>query len=144
MASTALDSILMRIQAALQAADVALKPFLTGAVASSQKSSGRGPVTEADRVVDRVLREELLRDGEAGFRRKAPTISVVSRSLTFGLLTRSTALGNSSTASLSGAFLSDGSRKAAPLRAASIIQLLARCSSVCLIGRTIQRTIGPC
>ena len=58
------EPILTRIQAALQAADVALRPLLTRAVASSQKSSGRGPVTEADRVVDDVLREELLRDGE--------------------------------------------------------------------------------
>jgi myo-inositol-1(or 4)-monophosphatase len=58
------DPVLMRIQAALEAADVALQPFLTGAVESSEKSSGRGPVTEADRVVDRLLREDLLRDGE--------------------------------------------------------------------------------
>lgn len=64
MHSTALDPILTRIRAALEAADVALRPFLTGAVASSQKSCGRGPVTEADRVVDRILREKLLCDGE--------------------------------------------------------------------------------
>jgi myo-inositol-1(or 4)-monophosphatase len=64
MTSTPLDPVLTRIQAALQAADVALRPFLTGAVASSQKPCGRGPVTEADRAVDRILREKLLRDGE--------------------------------------------------------------------------------
>lgn len=63
MTST-LDPVLTRIQAALQAAEVALTPFLTGTVASSQKSCGRGPVTEADRAVDRVLRENLLRGGE--------------------------------------------------------------------------------
>ena len=64
MSSTILDPVLTRIQATLRAADEALRPFLTGAVASSEKSSGRGPVTEADRVVDRILRENLLRDGE--------------------------------------------------------------------------------
>jgi myo-inositol-1(or 4)-monophosphatase len=64
MHSSALDTILTRIQAALEAADVVLQSFLRGAVTSSQKSGGRGPVTEADRAVDRILREKLLGDGE--------------------------------------------------------------------------------
>lgn len=54
----------MRIRGALEAASATLAAFVPGAVASSQKSSGRGPVTEADRAVNRVLREALWREGE--------------------------------------------------------------------------------
>lgn len=56
--------ILARIREALEAASATLAPFVPGVVASVQKSSGRGPVTEADRAVNRVLRDALLRDGE--------------------------------------------------------------------------------
>ncbi len=56
--------ILERIREALEIASETLAPFVPGAVASSLKSSGRGPVTEADRAVNRVLREVLVRDGE--------------------------------------------------------------------------------
>jgi myo-inositol-1(or 4)-monophosphatase len=56
--------ILVRIHEALEAAGATLAAFVPGAVASSQKSCGRGPVTEADRAVNRVLRDVLLRDGE--------------------------------------------------------------------------------
>jgi myo-inositol-1(or 4)-monophosphatase len=48
----------------LETAGVALADFVPGAVASSEKSFGRGPVTEADRAVNRVLRDALLRKGE--------------------------------------------------------------------------------
>jgi len=64
MEKTDARPILVRIHEALEAAGAALAGFVPGAVASSQKSSGRGPVTEADRAVNRVLRDVLLRDGE--------------------------------------------------------------------------------
>jgi myo-inositol-1(or 4)-monophosphatase len=55
---------LIRIRQALDAAVRSLSPFIRGAVKADQKSSGRGPVTEADRVANRVLHEILIRDGE--------------------------------------------------------------------------------
>jgi myo-inositol-1(or 4)-monophosphatase len=55
---------LRRIREALDAAVNALSPFICGAIKVEEKSSDRSPVTEADRVADRVLREVLLRDGE--------------------------------------------------------------------------------
>ena len=53
-----------RIREALAAAVGAISSFVPGAVESEEKSGGRGPVTEADRVSHHVLRECLLRDGE--------------------------------------------------------------------------------
>jgi myo-inositol-1(or 4)-monophosphatase len=64
MRKTVIKPILERIQEALEAAGATLSSFVPGAVPSSQKSSGRGPVTEADRAVNRVLRDALLREGE--------------------------------------------------------------------------------
>jgi myo-inositol-1(or 4)-monophosphatase len=58
------EPILARIREALDAAGATLAAFVPGAVHSSQKSSGRGPVTEADRAVNRVLRDALLREEE--------------------------------------------------------------------------------
>jgi myo-inositol-1(or 4)-monophosphatase len=55
--------ILHRIQAALDAARVVFDRFTPGAVATEYKA-GHDPVTEADRAVDAVLRQNLLRDGE--------------------------------------------------------------------------------
>ena len=55
---------LSRIRQALAEAVRAISSFVPGAVKAEQKSGGRGPVTEADRVSNRVLRECLLRDGE--------------------------------------------------------------------------------
>ena len=52
------------IREALDAAVGALAPFVPGAVKADDKSGGRGPVTEADRVVDRVLRDALLGNGD--------------------------------------------------------------------------------
>jgi myo-inositol-1(or 4)-monophosphatase len=56
--------ILERIKEALEAAVRALSPFVSGNVMAEQKSRDRGPVTEADRAVNRVLQEKLVRDGE--------------------------------------------------------------------------------
>lgn len=64
MGSTDVKPALLRIREALEAAGAALAAFVPGTVASSEKSSGRGPVTEADRVVNRVLHDTLWRDGE--------------------------------------------------------------------------------
>jgi len=64
MGRTAPKPILVRIREALEAAGATLEAFVPGAVASSEKSSGRGPVTEADHAVNRVLADMLLRDGE--------------------------------------------------------------------------------
>ena len=63
-AAARMENWLRRIQAALDAAVPAIAPYVPGAVAAEQKSGGRGPVTEADRVANTVLRECLLRDGE--------------------------------------------------------------------------------
>jgi myo-inositol-1(or 4)-monophosphatase len=41
-----------------------LRGFQSGAVLAEDKAGGRGPVTEADRAVDRVLSRMLPRDGE--------------------------------------------------------------------------------
>jgi len=57
------EDALKRIGEALEAAARALKPFVPGAVKADFKS-GDDPVTEADRAVNRVLHETLLRDGE--------------------------------------------------------------------------------
>jgi len=55
--------ILGRIQKALDAAVSALSSFVPGAV-TAHYNSDRGPVTEADLAVNRVLRRVLVRDGE--------------------------------------------------------------------------------
>lgn len=55
--------ILQRIEAALNAARVVFDRFTPGAIATEYKL-GHDPVTEADRAVDAVLRENLLREGE--------------------------------------------------------------------------------
>ena len=54
---------LQRIHAALEAAREVLNRFTPGAIEAEYKA-GHDPVTEADREVDRVLRENLLREGE--------------------------------------------------------------------------------
>jgi myo-inositol-1(or 4)-monophosphatase len=64
MHNTSGNQILERIKEALVTAGDALSRFTPGAVHADQKSSGRGPVTEADRVTNQVLREVLVRDGE--------------------------------------------------------------------------------
>jgi len=58
------EEILRRIEEALAAVVEALSAFVSGAVETNLKPHGGGPVTEADRVVDQVLRKVLLRDGE--------------------------------------------------------------------------------
>jgi myo-inositol-1(or 4)-monophosphatase len=55
--------ILQRIQAALDAARVVFARFTPGAIETEYKV-GHDPVTEADRALDAVLRENLLREGE--------------------------------------------------------------------------------
>ena len=55
--------ILQRIAAALAAARAVFARFTPGAIETEYKI-GHDPVTEADRAVDAVLRQNLLRDGE--------------------------------------------------------------------------------
>jgi myo-inositol-1(or 4)-monophosphatase len=55
---------LEHIREALQKAAAAISSFVPGAVKADQKPLGRGPVTEADKTADRVLRDVLLREGE--------------------------------------------------------------------------------
>ncbi|HEY3973277.1 MAG TPA: 3'(2'),5'-bisphosphate nucleotidase CysQ [Candidatus Sulfotelmatobacter sp.] len=57
------SNILNRIEAALDAARIVFARFTPGAIATEYKI-GHDPVTEADRAVDAVLRQNLLRDGE--------------------------------------------------------------------------------
>lgn len=61
--STASSQVLGRIEEALNAAACSISPFLAGAHRIEYKS-GRDPVTEADRIADRTLREVLLQEGE--------------------------------------------------------------------------------
>jgi myo-inositol-1(or 4)-monophosphatase len=63
MHSTAYADILQRIEAALEAARTVFARFTPGAIETEYKI-GHDPVTEADRAVDAVLRQNLLRDGE--------------------------------------------------------------------------------
>src|SRR5271166_2682827 len=55
--------ILQRIQVALDAACAVFARFTPGEIETEYKA-GHDPVTEADRAVDAVLRQNLLRDGE--------------------------------------------------------------------------------
>jgi myo-inositol-1(or 4)-monophosphatase len=64
MVKTSPTETLSRIHEALDAVVTAISPFVPGDVKADQKSAGRGPVTEADRASNRVLREILLREGE--------------------------------------------------------------------------------
>ena len=55
--------ILQRIEAAIEAARTVFARFTPGQIETEYKI-GHDPVTEADRAVDAVLRQNLLRDGE--------------------------------------------------------------------------------
>ena len=61
--TSSLRDILQRIEAALEAARAVFARFTPGAIDTEYKV-GHDPVTEADRAVDAVLRQNLLRDGE--------------------------------------------------------------------------------
>jgi myo-inositol-1(or 4)-monophosphatase len=61
--NSAYSDILERIQAGLDAAREVLNRFTPGAIDAEYKA-GHDPVTEADRAVDTVLRQNLLREGE--------------------------------------------------------------------------------
>ena len=63
---------LQRIEAALEAARVVFARFTPGAIETEYKI-GHDPVTEADRAVDAVLRQNLLREAKDGFRKRAST-----------------------------------------------------------------------
>src|SRR5579863_10288284 len=61
--TSAYSDILARIEAALVAARTVFARFTPGAIEAEYKI-GHDPVTEADRALDAVLRQNLLRDGE--------------------------------------------------------------------------------
>ena len=63
MPSSAYSDILTRIDSALEAARVVFSGFTAGALETEFKA-GHDPVTAADRAVDLVLRQNLLREGE--------------------------------------------------------------------------------
>src|SRR5216684_657298 len=63
MESKSYEQILERIHAALEAARAVFARFTPGAIETEYKI-GHDPVTEADRAVDAVLRQNMLRDGE--------------------------------------------------------------------------------
>jgi len=63
MHSHSYAQILERIHAALEASRTVFARFTPGAIDAEYKA-GHDPVTEADRALDAVLREELQRDGE--------------------------------------------------------------------------------
>lgn len=64
MTENSSQETLSRIDGALQAAVSAIASFIPGAVQAEHKSGGRGPITEADRVSNRVLYESLVRPTE--------------------------------------------------------------------------------
>src|SRR5579864_6572025 len=61
--TSAYSDILTRIEAAIEAARTVFARFTPGAIETEYKI-GHDPVTEADRAIDAVLRQNLLRDGE--------------------------------------------------------------------------------
>jgi len=63
MISSGYSDILERIQSALNAARDVFARFTPGEIEAEYKA-GHDPVTEADRAVDAVLRQNLLREGE--------------------------------------------------------------------------------
>ena len=63
MPSKSYAQILERIQAGLEASRAVFARFTPGAIETEYKI-GHDPVTEADRALDAVLRQELLREGE--------------------------------------------------------------------------------
>jgi myo-inositol-1(or 4)-monophosphatase len=63
MNSSAYTDILKRIEAGIEAARTVFARFTPGAIETEYKI-GHDPVTEADRAVDAVLRQNLLREGE--------------------------------------------------------------------------------
>jgi myo-inositol-1(or 4)-monophosphatase len=63
MNSSAYADILERIEAGIEAARTVFARFTPGAIETEYKI-GHDPVTEADRAVDAVLRQNLLREGE--------------------------------------------------------------------------------
>ncbi len=63
MSNSSQAETLQRIQAALGTARQVFSRFTLGAIEAEYKA-GHDPVTEADRAVDAVLRQELLREGE--------------------------------------------------------------------------------
>lgn len=63
LASSRYREILGRIQSAIEAAQIVFSRFTPGEIEAEYKA-GHDPVTEADRAIDAVLRESLLRDGE--------------------------------------------------------------------------------
>ena len=63
MTDTRYSDILERIESAFEAARGVFARFTPGAIETEYKV-GHDPVTEADRAVDAVLHENLLRDGE--------------------------------------------------------------------------------
>src|ERR1700678_290406 len=65
MSSNSYAPILGRIQAALEASRAVFARFTPGEIETEYKT-GLDPVTEADRALDVVLRQELLREGEGG------------------------------------------------------------------------------
>ena len=63
---------LERIERALDEAVGVLSQFVSGKVKADRKPSDRSPVTEADRSVNRVLKESLLRDQEGWLSEEDP------------------------------------------------------------------------
>src|SRR5258707_15742344 len=63
MTNISYHGVLDRIQSAIQAAREVFSRFTPGEIAAEYKA-GHDPVTEADKALDVVLRQELLRDGE--------------------------------------------------------------------------------
>ncbi|HZZ16947.1 MAG TPA: hypothetical protein VFE08_13410, partial [Candidatus Sulfotelmatobacter sp.] len=63
MESKSYASILERIHAGLEASRAVFARFTPGAIETEYKI-GHDPVTEADRALDAVLRQELLREAE--------------------------------------------------------------------------------
>lgn len=114
--------ILERIKAALDAARAVFANFTPGAIETEYKI-GHDPVTEADRALDAVLRQNLLREGEGWLSRRPPTIPRVSTKNGSGSSILSMARGNSFRAFPSSVSRSASPRTASPWPEESTIRL---------------------
>ena len=95
MTSSSYADILQRIEAALDAARAVFARFTPGAIETEYKI-GHDPVTEADRAVDAVLRQNLLRDGEGWLSEESvDDVSRLEQDAASGSWIRSMALANS-------------------------------------------------
>jgi|SRR5579864_5401455 len=121
MSSCAYADIFKRIEAALDAARVVFGRCRLGTIETEYKI-GHDPMTESDRMVDEVLRQNLLREVKAGSPKRVRMMNPGLAKIASGWSIRSTVPVNSSPGFRNSVFPSDSSKMAGPLQAAFTIQ----------------------